>query len=150
MPLGLHPVIPRTLIPCVLGLGICLDGRAQRAPLTVIARDYAFQVPDTLPAGPATLVLANRGTVRHEMVLIRLREGRTLSDALAAKTPEAQEAVADAAIAVLFAEPGHDSLGRIEVDLTAGRRYVLLCSLRDAPDKPPHIALGMAGSFYVR
>ena len=44
--------------------------------VTVIGLDYAFQAPDTLPAGPATLSLLNRGTVRHELILYLLNEGR--------------------------------------------------------------------------
>src|SRR5687767_309732 len=37
----------------------------------------ALPISDTLPAGPVTLSLLNRGTVRHELILLLLNEGRS-------------------------------------------------------------------------
>ncbi len=43
--------------------------------VTVTGLDYAFQAPDTVGAGLAIVAFVNRGTVRHEMFLLRLQVG---------------------------------------------------------------------------
>jgi hypothetical protein len=135
---------------------VALSGAAGNAAgqegrgVTIAASDFAYQVPDTLPAGVTTLALANRGAAFHEMMLMRLKPGRTLAEALQAKTPEERRAVLDGTVAIVFAQPGQESLGRVTIDLTSGQRYVLVCNVREAADKPPHVAMGMAASFYVK
>src|SRR5688572_3607992 len=70
-------------------------GRAEATPqqaaaasnprvVTVVARDFAFQAPDEVPAGVVTFQLQNRGAVLHHMAVIRLDGGKTLQDLLAA------------------------------------------------------------------
>lgn len=48
--------------------------------VTVIATDYAFSAPDTIPAGLTTLNLVNHGREVHEAVLVRFDSGKTLAD----------------------------------------------------------------------
>ena len=45
----------------------------------VVARDYAFEAPDTLPAGVVSFELENRGAHDHELIIGRLRPGRDRS-----------------------------------------------------------------------
>ena len=53
-------------------------------------------------------------------------------------------------VGLLFAEAGQTPLGRLLVELTAGRTYVLFCNFQDAPDKPRHMMIGMLASFQVK
>lgn len=117
--------------------------------VTVIGLDYAFQAPDTLPAGPVTLSLLNRGTVRHELILLLLNEGRTLGELLQATTLEARTSLSRP-LGLIFAQPGQPADAQLIVNLVPGRSYVFLCVLRDAPDKPPHSAMGMAKALVVK
>lgn len=53
-------------------------------------------------------------------------------------------------VGLIFAEPGQPADAQLMVHLAQGRSYVFRCVLRDAPDKPPHAALGMAKALVVR
>ena len=46
----------------------------------VVAREYAFEAPDTLPYGWTTLEFENHGQEPHFMLLSRMPEGRTMED----------------------------------------------------------------------
>ena len=141
-------------LKCASGaLAIIVAGcstNAEPRAVTITGTDYAFVVPGTLEAGPTLLTLENPGTVDHEMALARLRPGVTLAAAL-----EAMEAGADddefleQPVGVLFAAPGEVSGGQLLVDLVSGATYALICFLRDSPDDPPHLALGMVATLSV-
>jgi len=143
----------RRLIPlaAVLLLASSPPTLAAQSPrgVEVIGLDYAFQAPDTLPAGPVTFSLLNRGTVRHELIFFLLNEGRTLGELLRATTIE-QRLALGRLVGLIIAEPGQPAGAQLVVDLARGRSYVYLCILRDAPDKPPHAAMGMAKALVVK
>ena len=120
-------------------------------PVTVLAHDYAFMAPDTLDAGATLFSLQNKGAVRHEVVVLQLKPGRTLAEYINAKTPEERRVLADGvAFGLILAEAGQASPGRLLTDLQPGHAYVLICNLRDTPDKPPHAQLGMAKLLHVK
>ena len=149
---------PRAALTALALAALALAGlpaaSAGQTPTTVAVTglDYAFQAPDTVKAGPVMLTFANHGTVRHEVVLVLLKEGRTLGDLVRAATPEERREVYEggAVFGILIAMPGQRSLGRLAVDLAPGRTYVLLCNFRDAPEKPPHTTLGMIKGLYAK
>lgn len=126
-------------------------GTAQSArPITVIGNDYAFDVPDTVKAGTFLFGLQNKGTVRHEVVVVLLKKDRTWSDYLKAKTPEERRTLSDGLIGLILADPGQPAPGRLLAKLEKGRDYLLVCNLRDTPDKPPHSQLGMITTLHVK
>jgi|SRR5687767_7244679 len=141
-------LIPLAAVLLLVSPPPTLIAQSPRA-VTVIGLDYAFQAPDTLPAGPVTLSLLNRGTVRHELILLLLNEGRTLGELLQATTVEARTSLGRA-IGLIFAQPGQPADAQLIVNLVQGRSYVFLCVLRDAPDKPPHSAMGMVKALVVK
>lgn len=114
--------------------------------ITVVARDFAFQAPDEVPAGLVTIQLQNRGSNLHHMAIVKLDEGKTLQDLFAAMQgggappawahdmggPNAPDPGSDAN-ATLFLEPGS---------------YALLCFV-DIPDHVPHVMKGMAKPLRV-
>lgn len=111
------------------------------ASVSVIGLDYAFQAPDTLAAGPTAFGFENRGQMRHEMIIYRLRVGVS-PDSMLHADPLARRTLTET-VGILLADPRNSALGRVLVDLSPGRTYVLVCSLQDAPDKPRHLTLGM-------
>jgi len=136
---------------CLLGSLIPSGGSAQPAtPITVVTRDYAFGAPDTVRAGATLFSLNNQGTVRHEVAIVLLKEGFTLTEYLQAKTPEERRPMNDGLIGLILADAGQSAPGRILATLQKNRTYVLICNVRDTPDKPPHATLGMAKLLYVR
>jgi len=48
--------------------------------VTVVVRDYAYTMPDSIPAGLTTFVLRNEGTQGHHLQLFRIDGGRSLAD----------------------------------------------------------------------
>jgi hypothetical protein len=117
---------------------------------SIVGVDYAFRYPGTLRPGHHSLVFENRGKVRHEMVLMRLKKGVTTDSVLkVARTNGNTDALIDDASGLLTATPGRTSLGRLEVDLLAGREYTLACFFADSANAPPHVALGMYGRILV-
>jgi len=146
-----HTRRSRSTLLAVLCLGISLPLTAQ-APRTLVVRgmNYAFQAPDTVPAGLTAFVLDNQGTVRHELVVVRLKEGRTLAELIAAKTLEERQPLYDAVVGLIVAQPGQRAPGSLVTELSKGGNYVLICNLRDAPDKPTHLVQGMGRVLHVR
>ncbi len=52
--------------------------------VTVVTHDFAFEMPDAIPAGVTTFRLRNAGREPHHLMLYRLEPGRGLADVLAA------------------------------------------------------------------
>jgi hypothetical protein len=134
-----------------LFFGLPSDTWAQRmATVTIVGLDYAYQAPATLPAGLTAIAFENRGKVRHELALLRLKLGVTLDSLMhVIDSPPARRALTEG-VGLLFAEPGQTPLGRLLVDLAAGRSYVLFCNFQDAPDKPRHMKIGMVSLLQVK
>jgi uncharacterized cupredoxin-like copper-binding protein len=148
-----HPLRSRSLQLALAAL--LLAPMACQAPspppgpqaITVAASDYAFQLPDSLQAGPTVLHLKNAGQVDHEMGMALLKPGVTLPQVLARiKAGGSPDSLLDGLVGVLIAKPGVSALGGLSVDLLPGRTYALFCNFQDGPDKPPHSSLGMVTS----
>ena len=112
--------------------------------VTITATDYAFGVPDSIPAGLTTFRLVNQGKELHHASLVRLRDGKTIADfqagiAAAMKNHTPPPAwmgfaggpnavtVGDTATATQLLEPGS---------------YVVVCWIPSL-DGVPHVMKGM-------
>jgi hypothetical protein len=114
--------------------------------VTITARDFAFDMPDTLTAGRTELQLVNRGVELHHAALIRLDAGKTAADFFAAvKAGGPPPAWAHDAGGPNAPAPGATSAA--VVDLSPGV-YVLSCFI-PSPDGTPHVMKGMARAFTV-
>ncbi len=139
--------------------------------VSVVAREYAFEAPDTIPSGWTTLDFANHGQEPHFMMLTELPDGRTAEDYLrevgaafdsawAALQAGASKADAGAMIgrllpawyggARVMGGPGLVSPGasvRTTLDLKPGT-YVMECYVKTA-DGRFHTGLGMLHQLTV-
>lgn len=101
-------------------------------------RDFAFETPDSLPAGPRVFAARNHGTIEHAVAIARLAPGASLE-------------------AVRHAAPGPSTLYQIlsgtaglapnevnwlHVSLTPGN-YLLMCLVEDPVTHREHQQLGM-------
>jgi hypothetical protein len=76
----------------VLMLSLCLIscgchsklGRDRSPPFRIIATDAGFQAPDVVPAGLRHIVFENHGSQIHEAMLVKLPDGMTPDDYVAA------------------------------------------------------------------
>lgn len=116
--------------------------------VTVTARDFAFEMPTSLPAGPTTFRLLGGGKLQHHLTIVRLDSGKTASDALAALI-KAGQGVRPAWIHGVGGPNAIDAKGdsRTSVVLTPGN-YFAFCEV-PGPDPMPHFAKGMVKAFTV-
>ncbi|MBA2565005.1 MAG: hypothetical protein H0V09_06235, partial [Gemmatimonadetes bacterium] len=111
--------------------------------VTIVAREYAFEVPGPVPAGRTTLRLANRGKEVHHLQLYRLEGERTAADLgnfLRTARPGAPLpgwAVAAGGPGAIV--PGGESNATVELEPGS---YALLCYV-PTHDGTPHFAKGM-------
>jgi len=114
--------------------------------VTVTARDYAFDAPDTIPAGITTIRLVNQGPDLHHVFLMKLDEGKTMADFMnALKAGGPPPSWMKLAGGPNTPVPGGES--NATLSLTAGR-YVITCVI-PAKDGMPHMMKGMVRELIV-
>ena len=117
--------------------------------VTIVAKDFAYDAPDTIPAGMTTLRLVNQGPGMHHITLVQLHEGKTFADLQAVmKTMRPT----DPPPAWMSFEggpqpPAPGDTTAVTQQLEPGN-YALLCFV-DVPDHVPHFAKGMAKGLIV-
>jgi hypothetical protein len=111
------------------------------AAVTFTARDHAFEGPASMNAGHVTMRLVNQGHAPHHAQLIRLTQGKTAKDFIAAIKAEPFATPAWAQYAGGPNAVMGDETTEATLDLEAGD-YVLVCQV---PDRQgiPHLASGM-------
>lgn len=136
-----------------VGISTCSQGggAGDAAPPSTAAfraDEYEFSGPSRLRSGRVILTMTNRGKERHEMNIVRLKEGVSARQVIEAEAAgrDTEELVADDQVGGV-APVDAGSSGRAEVDLVAGT-YAYACFV-DAPDGQPHVAKGMFGEFIV-
>lgn len=113
--------------------------------VSVIARDYSFDAPATVPTGIVTFTTRNEGDEPHHTQIVRLNEGVSV-EAFGGALMQGPEA---AFPLVSFAGgPGTIDRGgsaTATLDLGAGQ-YLMLCFV-ETEEGVPHLALGMIRPF---
>jgi len=118
--------------------------------VTITATDYAFGMPDTIPAGLTTFRLVNQGKELHHASLVRLGEGKTAADFQAGLAAAIEEPRA-AASWITF--PGGPNAvtprrhGHRHPDARA--RVVCVRMLDSSLDGVPHVMKGMMHPLVV-
>ena len=128
--------------------------RADSPPneIAVIASDYAYRAPDSVPAGPTILSFENTGHVPHEMIFARICDdvsNKAFADSLVRDARMITMRATGSA--VLFAAPGRrNQIVRLGVEFRRGERYALWCRFQDSTGAPRHTALGMLKLLAVK
>jgi hypothetical protein len=134
-------------LPLALGAYVQSRPRETAPTVTITARDYTLDSPDTLPEGAVTLRLVNQGKEFHHIWIARLEGGRTVEDVLAAlKTRSPLPAwVKDAGGPNAPRPEGGENSAT--VTLVPGN-YIVAC-LIPGPDGIPHLMKGMVRPLTV-
>jgi len=120
---------------------------APTATATVSAKNFNFGTLPTFKTGTTTVEFKNTSTDQvHEMTLIRMAAGKTVTDAKAFFAQPAGPPPFESVGGAAAVGPGDSVFA--DVDLTAGT-YVVLCHVPDPASKKPHVALGMIQQFTV-
>jgi uncharacterized cupredoxin-like copper-binding protein len=113
---------------------------------TFTMRDFTFDVPDTLPAGPATYEVVNSGPQMHELNVLKLAPGKTAQDVVDWETAPSGPPPFEAAGGMNAFSTGGS--GYMTLDLQPGT-YVAICNVPDPASGVPHAHLGMIRPFTV-
>jgi hypothetical protein len=136
-------LVPALVLAAALSLraryGLAMPSTS--TPLVVIhARDFTFDLPDTLPAGLVRLRLVNEGVTPHHAVLTRLEGGREAGDYLSGVAAFLRGG--DVPTRVM---PGDSA--EVTVTLAPGH-YVVACYMT-TPTGITHLQKGMVREFDV-
>lgn len=118
------------------------------ALVEVVAENYAFTVPETVPAGLVTFSLTNAGSEPHAAQLYRLNDGITLG-----KFQGGMNAgiAVERSLATVVGGPANvdagDTAPIVNMVLEPGT-YAVVCWVPDSAGVP-HVFLGMVASFEV-
>jgi hypothetical protein len=142
----------RPAVLLLIALPFLASSRPQQSmrDIVFVGTDYAFAAPATVAPGLTAITFDNRGKQRHEMNLVRLKPGITLDSVLKVGRGPSRRPLLDLSTGgILLAESGQHSTDRLLVNFEVGRSYMLICNLKDAPDRPEHSAIGMVAGLKV-
>ncbi len=114
--------------------------------VTIAASDFAFNAPDTIPAGVVNVRLVNNGPSLHHVQFLKLGAGKTVADLMAAvRNPGPPPSWMTEVPGPNPPAPGAST--QLTVDLEAGN-YAIACFVPDEKGVP-HIAKGMVRPVVV-
>ena len=113
--------------------------------VTVVARDYAFDSPDSIEAGPTTIRLVSRGREEHFLGLVKIATPHTFAEFKRTLSAPGKTHWVTNVGGVGTIEPGGTAVTTI--DLAPGL-YAMLCDMEDAKGTP-HMMEGMLRSLTV-
>ena len=138
------------LLACSSGEKKAADSSSAAAPAqnwaTIMAQEFTFEAPDTLPAGFTRVNLMNHGVEPHHMVVVRLDSGHVVGELLQSVSAEKVPNWATLLGGPNATMPGSTSETLIE--LTPGN-YAILCVI-SSTDGTPHVAKGMVRQLTVK
>ena len=141
-------VVPVRSTCLILALTAFATAGAQGRTIAVMASEFKFDMPDSIPAGVTTFELRSGGSEMHHMQLVRLEQGKTLADFDAAmKAPGPPPAWVTFVGGPNAPVPNGQAVSSVTMNLTPGN-YVALC-LIPSPDGAMHLAKGMVKPFKV-
>jgi hypothetical protein len=124
-----------------------VDAETPEADLEVHILDFGYDIPTEVSAGKQTWEVVNHGVQPHEMLVAKLKDGKTISDVMTyLQNAEQGEAPYEFAGGAQGMATGYSNF--VEFDFAVGD-YVALCFIPDAATGKPHVALGMVRPFTV-
>lgn len=119
----------------------------QLPELSIKGTDFAFEAPEQIAPGLTLVTLDNTGAAPHNLLIARLKDGKTVDEfkAATAKGPAGIVPLIDMYGGTTFTAPGQRR--QVVLDLAAGQ-YVMLSTFA-GEDKRPDFAKGMLRSISV-
>src|SRR3989475_7393207 len=135
---------------CAVACGRPAPRVAGPSLITITATDYAFGVPDTIPAGLTTFRLVNQGKELHHASLVRLLDGKTVADFQAALAAAMKNHTPPPSWMTFAGGPNAVTLGDtgVATETLEPGSYVFVCWIPSL-DGVPHVMKGMMHPLVV-
>src|SRR2546422_3952542 len=135
---------------CAVACGRPAPRAAGPSLVTITATDYAFGVPDTLPAGLTTFRLVNQGKELHHANLVRLGDGKTVADFQAGIAAAMKSHAPPPSWMAFVGGPNAVTLGDtgVATQMLEPGSYVFVCWIPSL-DGVSHVMKGMIHSLVV-
>lgn len=145
-PIG-KSIVLMLLVVVLISACSSLAPAAQPAKLTIVAKDFSYDLPAELPAGLTTITLKNEGAEPHHAQFARVNDDVTDEQIMAAlqRGPDAALPLVTLPGGPAVIPPGQST--EVTIDLTPGR-YLVLCFV-PSRDGVPHAAKGMVSMTKV-
>ncbi|MFN8495070.1 MAG: hypothetical protein U0350_46130 [Caldilineaceae bacterium] len=124
-------------------------GGAAISPITITAKDYAFDLPAELPAGLVSLTLRNEGKVNHHGIVMRLKDGVTLDQLKTVLQDPRGNPMSVSDLSFFMPDTGPGLSNQATVELAPGNWVILSVSM-DSPDHTPDWTHGSLQPFTVK
>jgi uncharacterized cupredoxin-like copper-binding protein len=124
-------------------------GSEPEADISVSLNDFNFEHSDPYTVGQHTVRVENNGEQDHELVIVKLDEGKTASDFIAAFAPGAPPGPPPGMPAGGTAPIAPGQVAYIYTNLTTGH-YAVICFLDDLASGKIHAELGMVEEFDIQ
>jgi hypothetical protein len=124
-----------------------VDAEAPKADLEVHMLDFGYDIPTQVDAGKQTWEVFNAGVQPHEMLIAKLKDGKTLTDVMnSLQSGHEHDAPYEFVGGAQAMATSYSNF--VAFDLAPGN-YVALCFVPDPATGKPHVALGMVRLFTV-
>jgi len=144
--------LPHIAHGMVRGLKVVESAEAEvplpEADVRMILDDYSFGLSKMITPGRHTIRVENRAPQAHEVVVVRLGEGKTAQDFIQWVGTTPREGTGPGEIVGGVTGLAQGEFNITTVDFEPGR-YALVCFVPDAGDGMPHFMHGMVQEFSV-
>lgn len=120
-----------------------------KADVTMRLNDYSFKMSKPLTAGAHNIRVVNDAKQPHEVVIVRLAEGKTIADFMKYVDTDLMKGPPPVEVAGGVAALAKGRSAIIPVNLKPGK-YGMICFVPDAKDGKPHFHHGMTAEFTVK
>lgn len=124
-----------------------LNASGPEPHLSVTLRDFSFSLPPEIKEGPQLWKVTNDGPQLHEIMLVRLSDGKTITDVIAFMNAPAGPPPFESIGGMQALSVG--KTGWVHLDLLPGV-YAALCLLPELQSGHSHLEMGMVTTFVVR
>lgn len=144
------PHLAKGMVAQIEVTGTAAGGELPAGDAEVTLQDFAFVGLSTLTPGQHTVTVTNKGPQPHEATLVKLSEGVTVEQLIAAFTSnEAPSGPPPFTSAGGIAGIASGTESTMDIDVEAGE-YALICFIPDPATGKSHAALGMVGGLTVQ
>jgi hypothetical protein len=122
---------------------------AQIPSYTIVATDYAFEVPADIPSGWVSLTLTNEGQANHHGIMMHLRDGVTMDQVEASLADDNADPQLISDAGFFFPDTDSGKSNQVALQMLPGHWAIASVSMADFASPTPDWARGSLAEFTV-